>query len=166
MAPSRVGGSGKPVRNRRGPATVTGDAGRVRLRAAATGPPRRPGKARFGRPGSQETSLRPPSRKPSWKGVAHHMHKLFGGLAAGLALLVAAPGAIAAPVTVDLRIEGPTRTLFEGPVTTDVRTFRFTGDATAHRCDGTAANHGTGPAPAPTRGAVVAEAAERAPFTI
>jgi hypothetical protein len=94
------------------------------------------------------------------------MHKLFGGLAAGLALLVAAPGAIAAPVTVDLRIEGPTRTLFEGPVTTDVRTFRFTGDATAHRCDGTAANHGTGLAPAPTRGGVVAEAAERAPFTI
>jgi hypothetical protein len=52
-------------------------------------------------------------------------------------------------------------------VTTDVRTFRFTGDAVAHRCDGTAAeNHGTSPAPVPTRGAAVAAAAEQAPFAM
>ena len=95
------------------------------------------------------------------------MHKYPSGLLAGVALLFAAPGALAAPVTVDLRIEGPTRTLFEGPVTTDVRTFRYTGDATQHRCDGTAAeNQGTSPTPVPTRGAAVAEAAERTPFTI
>jgi hypothetical protein len=38
-----------------------------------------------------------------------------GLVAAGFLVLAAAPAASAAPVTVDLRIEGPTRTLFEGP---------------------------------------------------
>src|SRR3954449_11275963 len=67
----RVGGQGKPVRIRRGPATVTGDA--TRTGAHALEPldrRRRPGKARGGRPGSQETS---PDRRlisPSRKGVA------------------------------------------------------------------------------------------------
>ena len=94
------------------------------------------------------------------------MKKILPGLVAGLALLVAAPAA-AAPVTVDLRIEGPSRTLFEAPVTTDVRTFKFTDDSTEHRCDGTAAeNQGSSPLPVPTRGAAVAEAAERTPFSI
>jgi hypothetical protein len=87
------------------------------------------------------------------------------GLAAGLFLAAAAPAA-AAPVTVDLRIEGPTRTLFEGPVTTDVRPFRFSGDPQAHQCDGTAANGGPSAVPVPTRGAALAEAAERTPFSI
>jgi hypothetical protein len=77
------------------------------------------------------------------------------GLAAGLVttMLVAAPAA-AAPVTVDLRIEGPTRTLFEGPVTTDVRPFQFTGDPASNQCDGTTTG-GTSPQPVPTRGAAV-----------
>ena len=77
------------------------------------------------------------------------------GFAAGIvsAVLVAAPAA-AAPVTVDLRIEGPTRTLFEGPVTTDVRPFAFTGEATSHTCDGTTTG-GSSPQPVPTRGAAV-----------
>ena len=88
------------------------------------------------------------------------------GLAAGLtaAMLLAAPAA-AAPVTVELRIEGPTRTLFEGPVTTDVRPFRFTGETTAHQCDGTTVG-GASPSPVPTRGAALAAAAERTPFSI
>src|SRR5688500_1848447 len=80
------------------------------------------------------------------------------GLAAGLLALAAAP-ALAAPVTVDLRIEGATRTLFEGPVTTDVRPFNFTGGE-PHEC----ARGGTGPQV--TRGAVIAAGAEAAPFTI
>ena len=77
------------------------------------------------------------------------------GLAAGIitAALLTAPAA-AAPVTVDLRIEGPTRTLFEGPVTTDVRPFAFTGEATSHTCDGTTTG-GTSPQPVPTRGAAL-----------
>ncbi|HYM58949.1 MAG TPA: hypothetical protein VES79_13385 [Solirubrobacteraceae bacterium] len=93
------------------------------------------------------------------------MKKILPGLMAGFAL-AAAPAA-ATPVTVDLRIEGPSRTLFEAPVTTDVRTFKFSDDATDHRCDGTAAeNQGPSTVPVPTRGAAVAEAAERTPFNI
>src|SRR3954452_11503387 len=56
--------TGKPVRIRRGPATVTGDAERRRLtRAAATEPPRADREGARGGPGSQETSLRPQSRE-------------------------------------------------------------------------------------------------------
>ena len=83
------------------------------------------------------------------------MLKRSTGLAAGLAVLVLVPTAFAAPVTVDLRVEGANGTLFEGPVTTDVRTFHFTGESAAHQCDGTAANAGTSPSPAPTRGAAL-----------
>jgi hypothetical protein len=74
--------------------------------------------------------------------------------------------AAAAPVTVNLRIEGPASTAFEGPVTTDVRPFRFTAgsDTAAHVCDGTAANQGSSPVPVPTRGAAIAAASETAPF--
>jgi hypothetical protein len=82
-----------------------------------------------------------------------------------LTVLLAAP-ASAAPVTVDLRIEGATRTIFEGPVTTDVRPFRFTGETESHTCDGTAASGGTSATPVATRGAVMAQAAETAPFEI
>jgi hypothetical protein len=79
------------------------------------------------------------------------------GLGAVLVVLaLGAPAASAAPVTVNLRIEGPTRTVFEGPVTTDVRTFHFTGDV-EHPCD-----NGAG---AVTRGAVIAAAADTTPFT-
>src|SRR3954467_6024148 len=82
-------------------------------------------------------------------------------------LAAPAPAAHAAPVTVQLRIEGPTRTLFEGPVTTDVRTFHFTGDATQHTCDGTkSGNGGDSPNPAPTRGGAIATASEVNGFAI
>jgi hypothetical protein len=87
------------------------------------------------------------------------------GLAAVIAAVAATP-ALAAPVTVNLRIEGPTRTLFEGPVTTDVRPFQFTGDPVSHVCDGTAANMGPSTTPSPTRGAALAAAAAQAPFTM
>jgi hypothetical protein len=86
------------------------------------------------------------------------LHRL-AGLLAGLCCLLVSPSAQAAPVTVNLRIEGPTRTLFEDPVTVDVRTFHLTGDATSHRCDGTATeNQGPSPVPAPTRGGALAQA--------
>jgi hypothetical protein len=89
------------------------------------------------------------------------------GLVAGLLTAALLPSAAAAaPVTVNLRIEGPTKTLFEGPVSTDVRDFRFTNDATSHTCDGTAALGGSSAKPVPTRGAVLAEAAETAPFDL
>jgi hypothetical protein len=89
------------------------------------------------------------------------------GLAAGLlAAALLPPAAAADPVTVNLRVEGPSKTLFEGPVSTDVRDFRFTNDPTSHRCDGTAALGGSSARPVPTRGAVLAEAAEAAPFDL
>jgi len=93
------------------------------------------------------------------------LHRRSAGLAAGLLALVLAAPAAAAPVTVDLRIEGKERTLFEDPVTVDVRTFRFTGDA-EHRCDTTQGDGAPGATPAPTRGGVITQAAEQAPFSL
>ncbi len=52
-----------------------------------------------------------------------------------LASVVAVPGALAAPVTVNLRVEGSTQTLFEGPVSTDARTIVTPSDpAPGHPC--------------------------------
>jgi len=96
------------------------------------------------------------------------MHHRLAGLAlAVLALLVPASVASAAPVTVNLRIEGPTSTVFEGPVTTDVRPFQFTHgtDVAPHQCDATTVNGGPSATSVPTRGAALAAAAVAAPFT-
>lgn len=92
------------------------------------------------------------------------LHRLAGLLAGFLCLAVAAPAA-AAPVTVDLRIEGKERTLYEAPVTVDVRTFRFTGDV-EHVCDSTEGDGAPGSTPVPTRGGVITQAAEQAPFSL
>ena len=82
-----------------------------------------------------------------------------GLTAAGvLSVLALAPPALAAPVTVELRVEGPTRTLFEGPVTTDERRFRFSGDPTEYVCDGRAPA-GSATTPQVTRGAAITAAA-------
>lgn len=76
---------------------------------------------------------------------------LLSGTVAGV-LALAAP-AVAAPVTVDLRIEGATRTLFEGAVTTD--TAPFVAADGPHAC-------GT----APTRGAAISSAAQAGLFAL
>src|SRR3954451_13595702 len=171
-APFRVGGQGKPVRNRRGPATVTG--GRhphERASARATGPPTavREG-AGNGRPGSQETC---PDRKAHIALVERGgfmLHRLAGLALAVIAVLLPASLAAAAPVTVNLRIEGPASTVFEGPITTDVRPFQFTAgaDTAPHQCDGTGPAGGTNPSavPVPTRGAALTAAAVAAPFSV
>jgi hypothetical protein len=95
-------------------------------------------------------------------------HRSLVVVATGLVAAAVVPAAPAAadPVTVNLRIEGSTKTLFEGPVSTDVRPFKFTNESTGHRCDGTAALGGPSPTPVPTRGAVIAQAAETAPFQL
>src|SRR5690606_38705414 len=69
------------------------------------------------------------------RGAPHMTHRC-GRLLAGLVLtlLVAAAPAAADPVTVNLRVEGPTKTLYEGVVTTDVRPFHFTGSTELHEC--------------------------------
>jgi hypothetical protein len=95
------------------------------------------------------------------------LNRLAGLALAALVALVPASVAAAAPVTVNLRIEGPTSTVFEGPVTTDVRPFQFTAgaDVSPHECDGTAANSGSSPTPVPTRGAAITAASLTAPFS-
>src|SRR3954453_10627692 len=96
----------------------------------------RTGKAREVGPGAR----RPPSdrkaEKPSWKGVAH-MHKLLSGLVAGIALLAAAPAALAAGVAV--RVEGTGDTLLaRSLVTTQAGTFTKDGDP-SHQCPSSSA---------------------------
>lgn len=60
--------------------------------------------------------------------------------------LVAAPSAGAAPVTVNLRVEGVSGTIFEGPVTTDEHLVSTAADANTPRvCNGTAVGSAAGP---------------------
>jgi hypothetical protein len=84
-------------------------------------------------------------------------HRLW---ALGVLLLltaVAAPAALAAPVTVNLRIEGASSTIFEGPVTTDAKTIA------GHPCDGT--NGGQNPSPGPTMTSALDDASLAHGFT-
>lgn len=84
--------------------------------------------------------------------------RLLLGLCGGLLLVLCLPAlAVSAPVTVNLRIEGKAATLYEGSVTTDVRTIDMGDGGGARTCDGT--NNGAHPNPGPTRGAAVATAA-------
>jgi hypothetical protein len=79
-------------------------------------------------------------------------------------LSLAVPATAAAvPVTVHLRVEGPTKTVFDGPVTTDGHDVA-TAMAGSHKCDGT--NGGVEPAPGPTATATLDDAAKLAGFTI
>jgi hypothetical protein len=87
-------------------------------------------------------------------------------LPAALALLVvlaAAPAALALPVTVNLRVEGPTETVFDGPVTTDGHDVTTQAGGT-HKCDGT--NAGAQPSAGPTATAALDDAAKQGGFTI
>jgi hypothetical protein len=67
-------------------------------------------------------------------------------VAAAIAVLAACAPAIAAPVTVQVRVEGATSTIFEGPVTTDGKPIDK--GSGPHPCDGT--NLGANPIPGPT----------------
>jgi hypothetical protein len=60
----------------------------------------------------------------------------------------AAPAARAAPTEVNVRIEGRSETLFEGPVLTEGHNVKAFSDAEPHRCDGV--NNGKYPTPGPT----------------
>ena len=74
------------------------------------------------------------------------MKTRIGTLAVLTASLACAP-AYAAPVNVKVRVEGATKTIFEGRVATDVH--QVTGDASGpHKCDGT--NGGANATPGPT----------------
>jgi hypothetical protein len=68
--------------------------------------------------------------------------------ATAIAVLAACAPAIAAPVTVQLRVEGSASTLFEGPITTDGKPIDK-GDG-PHPCDGTTASPPLSPGPTMT----------------
>src|SRR3712207_2768509 len=76
------------------------------------------GKARRASTGSQETYLRPTATYPSRKGRLISMKSRIGA-ATVLVFALGCSSAQAAPTTVDVRVEGKTRTIFEGKVTTD-----------------------------------------------
>ena len=70
--------------------------------------------------------------------------------AAILALAFAAPVASAAPVSVNLRVEGATQTIFDGPVTTDGHAITTPSSGGPHPCDGTNGGASTTPGPVAT----------------
>jgi hypothetical protein len=74
-------------------------------------------------------------------------NRILGAHAVALAVLAtAAPAAGADPVSVNLRIEGPSGTVFEGPVTTDAHLVSTPSDGNQPRvCDGTGAGNPPGP---------------------
>lgn len=80
-----------------------------------------------------------------------------------LASLAVPTGAAALPVTVNLRVEGLTKTVFDGPVTTDAHPVT-TASAGTHKCDGT--NGAAQPAPGPTATGALDDAARIGGFTL
>jgi hypothetical protein len=88
------------------------------------------------------------------------MHKPIAALIAVFIVFLAAPAAEAAPAEVNVRIEGKSETLFEGPVLTDGHNIRGITDTKAppwgRRCNGL--NNGAHPTPGPTPTAASADA--------
>ncbi|HLM26855.1 MAG TPA: fibronectin type III domain-containing protein [Thermoleophilaceae bacterium] len=84
---------------------------------------------------------------------------LLGGL---LLASAAAPAAQADPVSVKLRVEGKSGTIYEKPVTTDGHAVTTVSGGT-HKCDGT--NGGAHPTPGPTSTATLDDGAKQGGFT-
>jgi hypothetical protein len=76
------------------------------------------------------------------------MKTRIGTLVVLTGALALAPAAYAAPTKVKVRVEGATKTLFEGTVTTDAHPVDGNDGSGAHTCDGT--NGGANSTPAPT----------------
>jgi hypothetical protein len=86
----------------------------------------------------------------------------LAALLAALGTLLSAASASAAPATVQLRVEGSTQTLFDGPITTDAKSLTKDGTG-SHPCDGT--NKQTNPSPGPTMTGALDDGATAAGFT-
>jgi hypothetical protein len=78
------------------------------------------------------------------------------------AFAIAAPAAAADPVSINLRVEGQSQTIFDGPVTTDGHQIATPSGGT-HPCDGT--NNGAHPSPVPTATAALDDGARLNNFT-
>ena len=91
-------------------------------------------------------------------------NRVWHGIPVALALLaVAASVAVAAPVSVNVRVEGANRTIFDGPVTTDGHAITTPSSGGAQTCDGT--NAGAHPSPVPVATAALDDAARLNSFT-
>jgi hypothetical protein len=84
------------------------------------------------------------------------------GATAALTLLLSCSPALAAPATVDLRVEGATQTLHDGALTTDGHDVTTAAGGT-HKCDGT--NGGANPSAGPTMTSALDDGARTAGFT-
>ncbi|HEX5308473.1 MAG TPA: prenyltransferase/squalene oxidase repeat-containing protein [Solirubrobacteraceae bacterium] len=72
-------------------------------------------------------------------------------LVASLIFILSAAVAAAAPVLVNVRVEGESRTLFEGPIWAEAQEVKATSDSSWRRCDGTGGRDSNlSPAPTPT----------------
>ena len=84
-------------------------------------------------------------------------NRIWGTHAVALAVFaIAAPAAAADPISVNLRVEGQSQTIFDGPVTTDGHQITTQSGGT-HPCDGT--NNGANPSPGPTATAALDDGA-------
>ena len=90
-------------------------------------------------------------------------NRIRGTHAVALAVAaIAAPAAAAAPVSVNLRVEGQSRTIIDAPVTSDGHTITTPSGGT-HPCDGT--NNGAHPAPVPVATAALDDGARLNSFS-
>ena len=89
------------------------------------------------------------------------LRQLAALTAASAALCAAAP-ATAAPVSVNLRVEGSAATQFEGPISTDAHVIDNSGSG-PQKCDGT--NGGQNPAPGATATGALDDASKTGAFT-
>jgi hypothetical protein len=96
---------------------------------------------------------------PAMKGRSLKLAIVLAALALSL---LAASIASASPEPIKLRIEGATRTIFEGTIKTEGHTVTTQSGGT-HKCDGT--NHGANPTPGPTPTAALDAAAAKDGFT-
>ena len=91
-------------------------------------------------------------------------NRIRGAVAIALVITgVSATAANAAPVNVNLRVEGASRTIFDGPVTTDGHTITTASSMGAQPCDGT--NAGAFPSAVPTATAALDDGARLNGFT-
>src|SRR5918992_4100712 len=141
---SSAGGSGKSGAKPARPRHCEWALRRRRCHWGADGSP--------GRRGAEPEARRPgPGRPYDPRGKGGPMtNRIRGTHAVALAVVaIAAPAAAAAPVSVNLRVEGQSRTIIDAPVTSDGHTITTPSGGT-HPCDGTNMNAHPAPVPTPT----------------